>query len=254
MLLCFDNINLKKMTVLSVIFFAAVGCDSSKNTYTDKYNDLAFYNNAIDNLPYDYMPDNTAFTINKAVELKFSPKYLSQSSSNGNMQHYEVPSNKGEFYNIVKIPETKPDFMAIGISILALLSSVIVPIYLKNAQRREDIHDGFWLREVIFPKINDLMFSICADLKNSFEMNNTDFSIFYKDVISIKIDELHEIFSILNSFPNMQDSITKLEAICDDLDNNIDNNQLLPTPTRIADVTMFNTSLIKELVQIHKKI
>ncbi|HHS9796030.1 Uncharacterised protein [Klebsiella pneumoniae] len=253
--LYFKPDRLKKMTVLPVIFFSIIGCDSSNVSRYENIDDLSFYNDAVRNLPLDGMPDNNAYSVRKPKELNFSPKYLSRESSVVDMQHYEIPNDKkSDFYNIVKTPESKPDYIAIAISFLALLASVLVPIHLQRKQKKDAIHDGFWLREVIFPKINELMFKICSDLKDSFNMNNSDFSNFYQDTISIKIEELHETFSILNSFPNMQTSISALENICDELDNNIDNHQLDPLQTRILDVTEFNTKLIKELVQIHKKI
>ncbi|WP_186372756.1 hypothetical protein, partial [Yersinia aleksiciae] len=190
--------------------------------------------------------------IYKEIDSSFSPKYLSKDTNKYANEHYLI--GDGEIYNIIKIPDGKTDYWAIGISVLALLSSVLVPWLLHRKQKKDAINEGFWLREVIFPKINGLMFDFCNELKASFELDITEFARQYEDVVLMKMGELRDTFSMLNCFPNMQASIDSLDQICDELDNDVDNHQTEVKKIRVDDVSRFNTKMLSRMLDVHRNI
>lgn len=256
MLPCFNYNLMFKMAVLSVIFFGTCSCNDSiikttaGDTSSTKY--------------YDYFskdaPDNFINRIDHPleryshIENTFSPNYLSTNSLGYENRHYIINEKTSDLYNLIQLPESKTDYSSLAISILALISSVLLPVLLHKKQKKDAINDGFWLREVILPKINDLMFQVCSDLKSSFSLNALDFGTQYQGVILPKINELRDNFEMIDSFPKMQKYLDALDDHCDNLDNDVSNHEMSSLQIRMNDISTFNRAMLKTLIEIHKAI
>lgn len=256
MLLCFKHNALLKMTVLSVIFFGATACNESKIKQTPSEISTTKY--------FDYFskdaPNDFINRINHPLERyahipnTFSPNYLSINALDYENRHYVINEKTSDLYNLIQLPESKNDYSSLTISILALLASIFLPIFLHKKQKKDAINDGFWLREVILPKINDLMFQVCSDLKSNFNLSPADFGIQYQSLIIPKINELRDKFEMLDSFPKMQNYLDALDDHCDQLDNDVSNHITSPPAIRMNDISTFNRSMLKTLIEIHKAI
>lgn len=244
------------MTALSVIFFGTCSCNDSiiKNTSSDisstKYYDY-FSNDAPNNFinRIDHRLERYPH-----IENTFSPNYLSVNSLGYENRHYIINEKTSDLYNLIQLPESKTDYSSLVISILALIASVLLPILLHKKQKKDAINDGFWLREVILPKINDLMFQVCSDLKSSFSLNSIDFGTQYQGAILPKINELRDSFEMIDSFPKMQKYLNALDDHCDNLDNDVSNHEMSSREIRMNDISKFNRSMLKTLIEIHKAI
>ncbi|MCV5580388.1 hypothetical protein OFO05_33865, partial [Escherichia coli] len=81
----------------------------------------------------------------------FTPHLLYDKPDNYVLNGYYPSTSSGNLYNIVRVPESGPEWYSIAISIIALIASVGVPLWQHYKGRNEAINEGYWLREVILP-------------------------------------------------------------------------------------------------------
>ncbi|WP_164097760.1 hypothetical protein [Serratia marcescens] len=248
-----------KMAGWPVIFLVISSCSLNAETYNTE-NPVINYNNSAKGSIYSIdnggvfeqeTPDGKVI-LQKSINSSFSPSFLSKSVSQYASGHYSLGDS--DIYNFIKVPESNPDYWAMCISILALISSIAVPFLINKKQRKDAINEGFWLREVIFPKINTLMFDFCNELKASFNLSLTQFVQKYSSDLSLRLGELRDTFNMFHCFPNLQERIDSLDAICDELENDIDNHQSESIEIRISDVSKFNTKMLAKMLDIHRQV
>ncbi|NWA44230.1 hypothetical protein HX889_41885 [Pseudomonas reactans] len=250
---------LVKMTVMAVIFFYFLSACS----FADKLNDnFITENKSLDN---SFMSNNVSLFLNTSQNSlktctnayeEFKPSLLKKETYDGKLNnHYVVESPyKGEIYNVVNIPESGPEWVSIIVSLGALIFSVGIPIWQHKRGRKESINEGFWLREVIMPKVNNIAFDVCSTFKNSLLLSPADFASNYQSSLLPKIGELRDSFYLFECYPNFEMDIDDLQTICDEFENNVDNNQDSAIDLRQKDISDFHIKFISKLIQIHKKI
>lgn len=156
-------------------------------------------------------------------------------------------------YNIVKVPDGGPEWVSIGISVMALLASVGIPGYQFWRQRKSSVNEGYWLREVIFPRINDTLFSVIKKFKESVDATPVDFPGVYGDTLIPAMNELRDAANLMNTFPGNQVFIDRMEALCDSLEDEVVNNQSLSRALRLYDISQFHNKTIALLIEYHFK-
>lgn len=164
-------------------------------------------------------------------------------------------------YNYIQIPDKDTDFGSYIFSLFALLTSILIPIWQRKGQRRdavtqkkEAINDGFWMREVIMPQINNNVFNCCAAFRARLNLSSSDFTQAYNEVLLPSLNELRDSFSLLSAFTEASSYALSLNEICDDFDDNVMDNIDSPLSTRKEDVSNLQIKLTKQLIEIHKAI
>lgn len=248
------------MAVITAICIFLYGCkqdnlNSNGSTANDSFED---YNIISSYLP-KYLKTAETSSLQKFEKINntFSPSYLSINTLKYDNQHYQLKDKNLNLYNLIQHPDKSTDYtslLSLIVSILAFIASIVIPLYLHKKQKADAINDEFWLREVILPKINGLIFKICADLRQGFSLDTASFSIHYQNNFLPILNELRDDFEMLNSFPMVSNYIDKLEDHCDILDNDVSSHESSPLPIRIQDISKFNRNMLAELISIHKKI
>lgn len=189
----------------------------------------------------------------------FEPVYLLSNGTEVFVQAYNdckktrTDENDSSIYNIVKVPDGGPEWVSIIISMLALVASIGIPGYQFWRQRKSSINEGFWLREVIFPKLNEITFSVINKFKQSLDLNITDFALaFGRDLIPA-LNQLRDASFLMNSFPKSEDFVTRMESICDSFENDVDNNQSKSKEIRLKDINDFHNEVISLFIEYHFK-
>ncbi|MDD9211299.1 hypothetical protein [Aeromonas dhakensis] len=168
-------------------------------------------------------------------------------------QHKALPSPQ-EIFNIIKVPESGPEWFSIIISVLALISSFAIPYLQHNKERKEAINEGYWVQEVIMPKINGLAFDVTESFKKAIPLSQDDFISTLKLSLLPKLGELRDSLYLFGSFPSLKNDIDTLEDICDEFEGKMSDNIDQTNETRIYDVSEFHSKLIRKLIEIHRKI
>ncbi|EPY8411938.1 hypothetical protein ACXG8N_002324 [Klebsiella aerogenes] len=261
-----DSRTILKMTALSVIFFVLpTAC--SVSAFSDDKTTTTAKNPLISNQgePFNLKKLTTPSTIigtptdglmycEKAIDTFHKSSLLSPKSIGTLTNHYESTPVANDVYNIVNIPESGPEWFSIIVSLLALIASLLIPYFQHKNERKEAINEGYWIREVIMPKVNGLAFEVTAAFKHAMPLTEDDFLIALQDQLFPKLGELRESFYLFNSFSSVTADIENLDNICDELEQKVSDNIDLPLETRINDISRFHLFLIKNLIDIHKKI
>lgn len=254
-------IDILKMTALSVIFFCFIpGC--SQTAYSAEAKVLEKSNPS-------FMDESSSLCLNSAnndlkvcksaIEL-FDSTLLNKNNNIHNrylvVQKQEAlpTSTSSEIYNVINTPENGPEWFSIIVSIIAILFSVGIPVYQHRKERNETINEGYWIREVIMPKINNLAFEVCTVFKASIQLDPTAFATSFSTTLLPKLNELRDTFYLFESYPHLSARISELDTICDNFENNVDNNQSAPEDVRQKDISSFHTDLIKKLIQLHSSV
>ncbi len=265
------NINLiLKMTALSVIFFAtptACSVVAHSRGESERYVD-------------DSLSDKTFNLLNSRMEIASSPIIIAGSSNEGlikcetesnsfhkslllknesslvNYYQYQTPPVSQEIYNVVEVPESGPEWFSMSISICALIASFGIPYWQHNKERKEAINEGYWVREVIMPKINELAFDVTTAFKNAIQSSQSQdaFLEIWDSTLLPKLGALRDSLYLFNSFKLLSGDIEMLEGICDVLEEKVSDNIDKPNEMRVSDVSRFHSSLIDKLITIHRKI
>ncbi|EFN5923837.1 TPA: hypothetical protein ACP60B_000020 [Escherichia coli] len=264
----FKNIFQIKMTALSVIFFifpAACSVTDFSNKENIECNESLY-----PNTPF-YISDSGLSGISSPFFLSGNPNdglmfcekandtfhklSLARDNKKDLFANYfkDVP-NSHDIYNIVKVPENGPEWISIGISLFALVSSFVIPYVQHRKERKEAINEGYWVREVIMPKINGLAFDVVQSFKNSMALSEEEFLSVFSNTLLPKLGELRDSLYLFNSFPELNADIENLESICDSLEEEVSNHIDSPNEIRISDISMFHSKLIQKLILLHKKI
>lgn len=177
---------------------------------------------------------------------------------NNNTDSINPPSTT-HIYNTIEVPTDEQNdlgvWISIVISILAFISSIVIPLYLRHREKRDSINDEFWMREVILPKINELLFSFCESLKNSItscDGNPAQFQIYFAGSYLSEQGSLRDSFSMLSSIVQNTSLPEELEYICDDLDQNISDNLNSALHIRKQNIYLFQQEIIKKLIECQK--
>lgn len=252
------------MTALSVIFFIfPTGC--SVAAFTE---DISIQTPYSPNKPEELFgikkfalpttiigtPVNGLIFCEKATDT-FNRSTLSYPKSQEELVNYykSIPETN-DIYNVVNVPESGPEWFSIIVSLLALFSSFIIPYLQHKNERKEAINEGYWIREVIMPKVNGLAFDVAAAFKRAIPLTEDDFLVALQDQLLPKLGELRESFYLFNSFAPVIPDIENLDNICDELEQKVSDNIDLPIENRINDISRFHLVLIQKLIDIHKKI
>ncbi|EMM9996249.1 hypothetical protein JAG49_002518 [Morganella morganii] len=255
-----------KMTALSVIFFMTLtACSSfshSQNQHIKNSYSLGRYDN-LSNIKMGMVFPQVIKEgfLNEGLmrcepELKSFHKSLLLKNQNSLASHYQyqMSTTTQEIFNVVKIPESGPEWLSISISIIALLSSLGIPYIQHRKERKEAINEGYWIREVIMPKINTLAFNVTSEFKQAISSNQSVFLQTLRNTLLPKLGELRDSLYLFNSFKLLKDDIEALEEICDNLEERVSDNINEPQEKRISDISTFHSELINKLIGIHRKI
>ncbi|WP_037036050.1 hypothetical protein [Rahnella sp. WP5] len=266
--------SLTKMAVFSAIFFGVLtGCSFA--AMSDNSNSKLNFDNVIplEKNNSSFFKKNEGFCLNPAQNTlkickdyyeNFNYHYLAENkNSNNALGHYSLnnktlntgePNRPSEIYNLVNIPEGGPEWVSIIISIFALILSCGIPYWQHKKERTESINEGFWLREVIMPKISDLAFDVCNVFKSSLDLDENDFNLSFESSLLPKLGELRDSLYLFECYPDLEEKIDELQTICDDFENNVDNNQNALRERRQKDISDFHIKFIAKLIFIHKSI
>ena len=120
--------------------------------------------------------------------------------------------------------------------------------------RNEAINEGYWLREVILPKINGLAFEVTEDFKDAMGLPPDEFISLLDSQLFSKLGELRDSLYLFKGFSKLEKDIESLDGICDLFEQKVSDNIDSSIDTRISDVSIFHASLIRELMKMHRKI
>ncbi|WP_410955106.1 hypothetical protein [Raoultella planticola] len=179
---------------------------------------------------------------------------LRKENSLANHYQLQAPTTSQEIFNVIKVPENGPEWVSIIISIIALASSFGVPYWQHQKERKEAINEGYWIREVIMPKINGLAFDVTAAFKNAVPLAQDLFIDALSNNLFPKLGELRDSLYLFNSFTLLNEDVEILESICDDLEQKVSDHIDEPNEIRIADISKFHSLLINKLIEMHRKI
>ncbi len=256
-----------RMAVLSVILFFSNACSviaDSQNESIHYPNNTPFNNEfplldtTIERISHPIvitLNSNESSTKAELEKIRFDKSFLLENeSSSKNDNSYHFPSTTQKIFNVIKVPENGPEWFSIIISIVALASSFGIPYIQHKNERKEAINEGYWVREVIMPKINGLAFDVVKTFKESISMPSDMFEDALSNSLLPKLGELRDSLYLFNSFKLLNDSIETLEEICDDLEERVFNHTEESREKRISDISTFHSTLINKLIEIHSKI
>jgi len=248
----------KKMVIPFTIFFTTllstnIFASSHDASFSSLNSNDCSMTTLIKNLPY-----------NKTCKIRdagFSPFFITNYKNKSIYDHYLVSpkeqktyKSQEEIYNVINIPESGPELISILVSILALIASVGIPYYQHKKQKTDSINEGFWMREVIMPKVNNLTFEVCNKFKENLSLDPAQFVVKFRDELLPLLGELRDSLYLFSTFPKVQAHIQVLEDICDKFENNVDTNQTFSFEIRNKDISTFHILFIGELMKIHTKI
>lgn len=104
------------------------------------------------------------------------------------------------------------------------------------------------------PKINDLAFEVATEFKNAMPLAEDDFINALNDNLLPKLGGLRDSLYLFESFPKLSQDVGTLEGICDSLEEKVFDNINLPIEVRRADISRFHSSLIQNLILLHRKV
>lgn len=159
-----------------------------------------------------------------------------------------------DIYNYIQTPESDTDWGSYILSGLAILFSVGTAIWQRYTQKNDAINDGFWVREVVMPQINNGVINLSSGVNSKLKLNPADFTTAYQNDLLPLLNELRDSFSLLSAFPNATAYAQKLNYFCDNFDDVLSDNINKPIEVRLKDVSDFRINITKELMVIHKKI
>ncbi|NYB29941.1 hypothetical protein [Pantoea agglomerans] len=239
----FSSLIIKKMAFSIAVFFLCLPCKAS-----DIKNPEHILNKS--DHPYSFSRCNI-------LQEKFSPYFIFKIPEEYNISHFSEPGlsyrgyGNNETYNIIRVPESGPEWWSIGLSFVAVLISVLLPAYQFRKQRNSSVNEGFWLREVIFPKFNEIAFETVKKFKSGFSLPETEYLNLYSATLIPLLNELKDTAELLHAFPNHSEIITAVEDLCDKLENDASNNIAKNLGIRVKDVTNFHNNLIALFVRFH---
>ncbi|EFH6879869.1 hypothetical protein AB0Y16_00995 [Escherichia coli] len=257
-----DLCSVFKMTALPVIFFVNISACSA--TYPERTASNMDSQNSESHViePKSGNIFNADICIGKnsdlklcnSYERKFTPHLLYDKPDNYVLNGYYPSTSSGNLYNIVRVPESGPEWYSIAISIIALIASVGVPLWQHYKGRNEAINEGYWLREVILPKINGLAFEVTEDFKDAMGLPPDEFISLLDSQLFSKLGELRDSLYLFKGFSKLEKDIESLDGICDLFEQKVSDNIDSSIDTRVSDVSIFHASLIRELMKMHRKI
>lgn len=159
-----------------------------------------------------------------------------------------------KIYNKIEIPKKDDIDYSLIISVIAVIASIGIPLYTSYKERRESKIDEYWMREVILPKINDLLFPYVTSLIEAFinfDGKPNEFNIYFRNKYLAEQGTLRDSFGMLASLINNPNIANELEDICDELDQRIVNNIDENINIRKKDAYWFQQELIKKLAVCH---
>jgi hypothetical protein len=239
------DVILKKMAFLTAVFFLCAPCNANNINNPESILKKSEY--------------NPSFNSCHMVQEDFSPFFISRIPEEYNVSHFIEPNynegryEKNETYNIIRVPESGPEWWSIGLSFIAVIISVLLPAYQFRKQRNSSVNEGFWLREVIFPKFNEIAFETVKKFKSGFILSESDFLTLYSSALIPLLNELKDTAELLHAFPNHDEVISAVEDLCDNLENDVSNNIALNKDVRLKDITTFHNNLIALFVKFHLK-
>lgn len=157
-------------------------------------------------------------------------------------------------YNYIQAPDSDADWKSYLLSLLAIVISLGIPVWQRYAQKSDAINDGFWIREVIMPQINNCIVNLCSETNSKLRMPSGAFTPAYQRDLLPLLNELRDSFSLLTAFPNSVAYSQKMNGFCDNFDDALSDHVNEPLDVRLKDVSDFRIKLTKELISIHKKI
>ncbi|NWA20350.1 hypothetical protein [Serratia liquefaciens] len=157
-----------------------------------------------------------------------------------------------KIYNKIDIPP-KDDVIdwSIWISLLAFITSVVLPLYIRHKDKKKSINDDYWMRSVILPRINEILFSLTSSLTNAFQNHDGDetgFQSYFSGQYLSELGALRDSFSMIPSVVNKENIAEELETLCDNLDQKISDHLLEPIHVRKQDAQWFMQEVIKKIV------
>lgn len=168
-------------------------------------------------------------------------------------QHLLVSRNKlenevGNIYNYIKLPSNEESiFSASNIAAgMALLVSIVVPIWQRRKQKNDSVNDGFWAQEIIIPKINRCIENTYTKAK-CVGINN-------QNELVAEIDALRDSFTLIQVYPKSENSYLNLNKICDDFENAIFDDVDGSLGNISVASSTFYVNITKELINTHKKV
>lgn len=172
----------------------------------------------------------------------------------------DVDSNRliteTKIYNKIDIPPKNNEIdWSIWISFIALIASIGLPLYIRHQDKKKSINDEYWMRSVILPKINELLFTFTASLTSAFqnfEGDTSGFQIYFSEQYLREQGALRDSFSMISSVINKKNIAEELETLCDDLEQRISDNLLKPAHIRKKDAQWFIQEVIKKIVNCQK--
>ncbi len=262
----FKKILILRMTALSVIFFVLpTACSVVAHSQSESEH-------------YASTPSSDENLLNSRMEMVSSPIIIAGSPDAGlmrcevesnsfhkssllknenslvNYYRYQTQPVSQEIFNVVKVPESGPEWISIIVSIIALFSSFGVPYWQHHKERKEAINEGYWIREVIMPKINELAFDVTMEFKKAIPSPQDVFLDTLSNTLLPKLGELRDSLYLFNSFKLLNNDIEKLDEICDYLEEKVSDNIEKSNEIRISDISTFHSKLINKLIEIHRKI
>jgi len=203
-----------------------------------------------------YFGKNNAIQICKSEPLGFNSNSILNTYASKNIITEKEPSSA--INNYIQQPEAPADIGSYIVSILALLVSAGVPLWQRfvqvndsKSQKLDSINEGFWIREVVMPQINQNIFNLCTTFRNKLTLTQADFTIVYRDELLPLLNELRDSFSLFRAFPNASNAILTLQQYCDDFDDSVNDHINEPVSVRKTDISSFQLILTKELMRTH---
>lgn len=237
-----------KKIVLLFLFQSAFACAAEVGIFKGK--NICLY------------PASNSIQVCDSHMLGFSPNSLtnnkdygfSSNSFSNNGEEAVASKNNIGIYNYIQNPDSDTDWGAYILSGLAMFVSVGTTIWQRRTQKSDAINDGFWVREVIMPQVNEGVTNLCSRVKGELKTPSADFTAAYRTDLLPLLNELRDSFSLLSAFPNSGQYAQKLNGFCDNFDDALSDHVNEPLDVRLEDVSGFRINLTKELMLIHKKI
>lgn len=171
------------------------------------------------------------------------------------LKNFEADKNyitsETKIYNRIELAKDDKTDWSIWISLLALLTSIGIPWITRRNDRKKSIHDDYWMRGVILPKINELLFNLTASLSNAFQNFDGDdvgFQQYFSGHYLSEQGALRDSFSMISSVVNKVKIAEELEILCDELDQKISDHLSEPVHVRKQDAQWFMQEVIKKIV------
>ncbi|MBH2628885.1 hypothetical protein [Serratia marcescens] len=161
-----------------------------------------------------------------------------------------------KIYNKIDAPPKNDEIdWSIWISLIALVASIGLPLYIRHGDKNKSINDDYWMRSVILPKINELLFNLTSSLTSAFQNfpgNSAEFQSYFSGQYLSEQGALRDSFNMISSVINKENIAEELETLCDDLEQRISDNLSKPAHIRKKDAQWFMQEVIKKIVTCQK--